>query len=207
MFNANEYNKAYKKKHATEIAEYNKSYYAKNKERLLFDKKSWRKNNMEKAKTQDKVKYYSDPQKAQERSIKWRKKNNDKYKDSSKKSDKKRRSTIKGRLNINIGNAIRFSLRTGKNNHHWESLVVFTVQELKQHLEKLFKSGMTWGNYGQWHIDHKIPISVFNFNSPEDIDFKRCWALSNLQPLWAPDNIRKFNKLTKPFQPSLTMTI
>jgi len=45
--------------------------------------------------------------------------------------------------------------------------------------------------------------SVFNFSKPEDMDFKRCWALSNLQPLWAADNFSKHAKLKKPFQPSM----
>jgi len=62
---------------------------------------------------------------------------------------------------------------------------------------------MTWDNYGKWHIDHVIPTSVFNFEKPEDDDFKRCWSLQNLQPLWALDNIKKGNKLEKPFQPKL----
>ena len=64
---------------------------------------------------------------------------------------------------------------------------------------------MIWGNYGDWHIDHKIPISAFNFTKPEHEDFKRCWALSNLQPLWAKDNISKNAKLEKHFQPSLAI--
>jgi hypothetical protein len=51
------------------------------------------------------------------------------------------------------------------------------------------------------------PITAFNFNTPEDIDFKRCWALSNLQPLWARDNLSKQNKLIKPFQPSLLLRL
>jgi hypothetical protein len=62
---------------------------------------------------------------------------------------------------------------------------------------------MTWENYGDWHIDHKIPVSAFNFSKASDIDFKRCWKLSNLQPLWAAQNVSKGNKLERPFQPSL----
>lgn len=199
--------KEYRKNHAAEITEYNKLYYVKNKERVLLDKKSWRRNNPEQAKIKDKMIYHSNPEKARERAIKWRSENHDKYMESSRKSDKKRRGTIRGKLNIVIGNAIRLSIRTGKDNQHWEGLVGFTVQELRHHLEKKFLSGMTWDNYGEWHIDHKIPISAFNFICPEDIDFKRCWALKNLQPLWAADNIRKFNKINKPFQPSLLIAI
>ena len=72
-----------------------------------------------------------------------------------------------------------------------------------KHIEKKFVSGMSWSNYGRWHIDHIKPISKFNFVKPEDEDFKRCWALKNLQPLWAEENLSKHNKLEKPIQPSL----
>ncbi len=64
---------------------------------------------------------------------------------------------------------------------------------------------MTWDNYGKWHIDHTIPISVFNFNRYTDIDFKRCWSLKNLSPMWAKENLVKHNKINEPFQPFLAM--
>jgi hypothetical protein len=92
-----------------------------------------------------------------------------------------------------------------KNGRKWQDLVGYSVDELRCHLEKQFNNGMTWELLlaGEIHIDHKIPVSAFNFSKPEDIDFKKCWALSNLQPLWKTDNIIKKDKLYKPFQPSL----
>jgi len=65
--------------------------------------------------------------------------------------------------------------------------------------------GYCWQDFleGKLHIDHKIPISAFNFTKSEHIDFKRCWALSNLQLLPARENIIKSNHLSKPFQPAL----
>ena len=63
---------------------------------------------------------------------------------------------------------------------------------------------MTWDNYGKvWHIDHKIPLAVFNYTRPEDIDFKLCWSLKNIAPLGAIENMKKGAKIEKPFQPSL----
>lgn len=50
---------------------------------------------------------------------------------------------------------------------------------------------MNWGNYGKWHIDHIKPICSFKINSYEDQAFKECWALQNLRPLWALDNLKK----------------
>jgi 5-methylcytosine-specific restriction endonuclease McrA len=66
---------------------------------------------------------------------------------------------------------------------------------------------MSWENYGKftWHIDHIIPVAVFNFSSFKDLDFKRCWALSNLQPLEAKKNHSKGCRVSKPFQPSLIL--
>lgn len=111
------------------------------------------------------------------------------------------------KLNSRISCAIRRTLMRNKNNRKWESLVKYTANDLKKHLEKQFKGNMNWGNYGKgegkWSIDHKIPISAFNFSKPDHIDFKRCWALSNLQPMWDKENTSKSNKLKQSFQPSL----
>ena len=56
---------------------------------------------------------------------------------------------------------------------------------------------MNWDNYGEWHVDHIIPKSSFNFSSKHDKEFKECWALDNLQPLWAEDNIAKSDKISR----------
>ncbi len=70
-----------------------------------------------------------------------------------------------------------------------------TPQFLKQYLEQKFLDGMSWNNYGYygWHIDHIIPIS---HAKNEDEIYKLC-HYTNLQPLWAKDNLTKNNKLTK----------
>ncbi len=59
-----------------------------------------------------------------------------------------------------------------------------------KHLEAQFIPGMTWSNYGRWHIDHRKPILEFEFKSYRDPAFQECWALANLRPLWAAENIR-----------------
>ena len=105
-----------------------------------------------------------------------------------------------------VRTAVRETLKNGnKNGRHWEGLVGYTVNDLKIHIEKQFTSGMSWENCGEWHLDHIIPKSVFNFTKPEHEDFKRCWSLKNLQPLWATDNLSKGSKLEKPFQPRLAL--
>jgi hypothetical protein len=86
------------------------------------------------------------------------------------------------------------ALRANKAGRSWESLVGYTLYDLKRHLEARFLPGMSWENYGAWHIDHIRPRASFTYTSPEDDAFKQCWALDNLQPLWAEDNIRKGHK-------------
>ncbi len=71
----------------------------------------------------------------------------------------------------------------------------YTVDELIQHLQSKFKKGMTWDNYGEWHIDHKIPDSYFKYKDLGDSEFQKCWALKNLQPLWAEENRKKSDRL------------
>ena|SRR3990167_2666119 len=83
-----------------------------------------------------------------------------------------------------------------KAGERWCSVVGYSIDELRGHLEPLFSDGMSWENYGEWHIDHIIPKSFFSFTSPEDAAFKQCWALTNLQPLWAEDNLSKSNRLS-----------
>ena len=70
-------------------------------------------------------------------------------------------------------------------------LLGYTIEELMSHLESLFTEGMTWDNYGEWHVDHKRPMTSFTFESTDDQGFKDCWRLDNLQPLWELDNLSK----------------
>lgn len=70
-------------------------------------------------------------------------------------------------------------------------LLGYTLEELMNHLEKQFTEGMTWDNYGEWHVDHKIPMSSFDFETTDDREFKLCWSLDNLRPLWEFDNLSK----------------
>ncbi len=117
----------------------------------------------------------------------------------------KYRSTLKGYLSHNISKGIGRSLKGNKASQHWEDIVGYTLEQLKRRLKRTMPDGYTWQDYlnGELHIDHKVPIAVFNFDKPEDIDFNRCWALKNLQLLPAKENMSKKDNLTKHFQPSL----
>lgn len=120
---------------------------------------------------------------------------------------KVRRARDKHVPSIRISNSVRSrvyeSLKRSWKSYSTFNLLGYSRDELMSHLEERFLPGMTWENYGPvWHIDHIVPLSAHNFVSSEDIDFKKAWALSNLQPLWASDNMSKGAKLSEPFQPS-----
>ena len=99
------------------------------------------------------------------------------------------RSAMKANLSARLRNRL-----INKNRKSTFDILDYTVDELKKHLESKFQSGMSWDNYGKWEIDHVTPDSWFKYNSFNDDDFKKSWALNNLQPLWAADNRAKSNK-------------
>lgn len=68
-----------------------------------------------------------------------------------------------------------------------------TLEELRQHLESGFHVGMNWQNYGDWHIDHIKPLSKFDLE--DKTEFLRAIHYTNLQPLWARDNLSKGDKI------------
>jgi hypothetical protein len=112
-----------------------------------------------------------------------------------KRYNRKNYNSISGSMRARINQ----SLKGGKLGKHWEELIGYSLEDLKEHLEKLFRKGMNWDNHslGGWHIDHIKPISYFNIESYDDKDFKKCWVLENLQPLWAEDNMIKGAKINE----------
>ena len=77
----------------------------------------------------------------------------------------------------------------GRSDGRLFSRLGYSIDELMSHLEAQFKPGMSWENYGKWHIDHIKPCALFN--QEDDAEFAECWSLNNLQPLWASENVRK----------------
>lgn len=71
-----------------------------------------------------------------------------------------------------------------------------TLAELRAHLESQFRDGMTWANLGKWHIDHAVPCSAFDLSKPDEQ--ARCFHYTNLQPLWARENLAKHDSLPTP---------
>lgn len=176
-------------------------------EKVKENYQRWYKANPEKIKERSRRWEKANPEKVKERKRCWERTNLEKRRKYARQSSKKRRNIPKGNLSCRMSKAIGTALRKNKAGRHWETLVDYTVDQLKRHLEKQFIEGMTWECFlkGEIHIDHIIPISKFNYENSGDLDFKRCWELKNLQPLWAKDNMTKGIKLTKNFQRGLLL--
>lgn len=114
-----------------------------------------------------------------------------KRKDYMLKWDREYRSQPKQRLDQRMKTAVAVALKGGKAGRSWETLLGFTLNELMAHIERQFMPGMSWDNMGEWHIDHIVPKSSFEYSTAEDADFRAAWALTNLRPLWALENWSK----------------
>ena len=109
-------------------------------------------------------------------------------------AEKRGKIDSKFRLNRSTSTLIWKALTGKKAGRKWEKLVGYTINDLTKHLEKQFDDKMSWDNYGiYWWVDHAKPRSLFKFETAEDPEFRRCWALSNLQPMERIINIQKGN--------------
>jgi hypothetical protein len=168
---------------------YQQDYSAKNKEKNNERSKKWIRDN---------------PIRSREKQNRWRVKNLERAREQGRRKASLRRSTAKGRLEDSISSGVNRGIVNGsKHGRRTFETLGYTRDELYSHLEAKFKDGMSFDNYGDWHIDHIVPLSAHNYETPDDIDFKRAWALENLQPLWKGENLKKSWKLNKAFQPSL----
>jgi hypothetical protein len=142
-----------------------KEYYYKNKESCIKSVTAYQKNNKHKVRTQQRVHHNE-------------------------------------RMKSDPGYAILKSLRTmvsaavkrgGKKCKRTMDLVGCSMDVLLRHLESKFLEGMSWSNYGSWHIDHKIPCAAFDMSIHEEQ--RKCFHYTNLQPLWGVDNQKKGAKI------------
>lgn len=100
------------------------------------------------------------------------------------------------RLGTIMSKGIYKSLKENKAEQHWETLVSYSLEDIKKHLEAQFDENMSWENMGEyWEIDHIIPINQFSDKTKqitaESREFKICWSLMNLRPLNWLENRRR----------------
>ncbi len=84
---------------------------------------------------------------------------------------------------------LRIVLKSNKKSKTTEKLIGCSFKFLKYYLQYKFKLGMSWDNYGKWHIDHIRPCASFDLSKAEEQS--KCFNYTNLQPLWAKENLRK----------------
>lgn len=175
------YQKEYRKNNKTKIRTYHKHYREKNAATIKAIKAAYAKTPTCK---QQQRRYYLSSKSIRNQRASARKKNDPAFK-----------------LRCNVSCAIASALKaknTSKGGRSWQLLVGYSTDQLREHLQRLWLPGMNWSNYGWssraekwWTIDHKIAQAHFHYSSPNDPQFKQCWALNNLQPMWSSDNFRK----------------
>lgn len=170
----------------------NKIYYLKNKEKLKKRQNDYYQANKESIR--DKV---NESRKNPEviiknRELRKRTNYNLKRKDAKNKwSKEKYTHDLHYRNSKRLRNRLRQSVKLNQTNSFIWDLVGCSLAEFKLYIESLFEEGMTWENHGVngWHYDHKKPCNLFNLILEEDQ--KVCFHYSNIQPLWAEDNLAK----------------
>ncbi len=201
-----EYDAVYRIKNSKKIKERQRRWYLENKDRLIAE-----------ANKRQAARWEKDPagerKKARERERARRKDNPEKVRAHRRQYESRRRREIvavalRGRVACMIRSAL--SRRgNGKGGKSWQKILPYTVDELRAHLDTTMPAGYSWADFlsGELHVDHKIPVVAHNFSGPDDLDFHRCWALTNLQLLPRFDNQSKQDRLSEPFQPALPLVI
>ena len=161
------YNKAYYEANKDKRKAYDKAYYEANKDKRKANYKAWYEANKDKKAAYQKA-----------------------NKDKRKSRIKNRRKTdtlfkLKGNLRARTSKA--FKSKGYKKESKTAKTLGASYKIVKKHLERQFTDGMNWENYGEWHVDHIIPLASAN---TKDELINLC-HFRNLQPLWAADNLSK----------------
>ncbi len=146
-------------------------------------RKQWRKNN---------------PEKSSESARRLRLKNLSRYRDRARLDQRKRRLILNNKIIDRLRSRIWMAFQHKRNCKRGRTVEMLgcSIADFKIYIESKFEVGMSWGNYGRsgWHIDHIIPCALFDLSKPEHQ--KRCFHFSNMQPMWASQNIRKGHRPT-----------
>lgn len=169
--------KDYRIKNKEAIYKIKQEYYKRNKEIISIVNADYRLNNKSKKALQSKNWYLKNKSSIINRVYNYKK--------------KRLKSDINFKVIENLRRRLNHALHGRTKSASTLTLLGCSIDDLKLHLESKFDNNMSWSNYGQWHIDHIIPCSKFDVTRIEEQ--QRCFHYSNLQPLWALDNIRKSN--------------
>ena len=200
----NEYMRKWRVLNKDKIKENNKKYRTTHKEKIKEIHKIWRDTHREEINTRERKKYKENPLSYNLASAKYRathkeqvKERNHKYKlnnrDKNSAYERKRRQEPLYKLKGNIRSLINISIKKKgyKKTNKVEEILGCSIEYFIEYLKKSFKEGMTIENHGKWHIDHIIPIS----SATTEEEVIKLNHYTNLQPLWAKENLQKWKKL------------
>jgi hypothetical protein len=154
----------------------------------------WKKDNIEKVRENKKIYYHKNSEKIIENSKLWRNKNIKSINLKRQKYIKSKRETdplFKMRQNLSNRTTIAFKVNRWNKKSKTQEMLGADYHTVFNHIQSKFKKGMSWDNHGEWHFDHIVPLASAK---TEDELIKLC-HYTNLQPLWAEENIRKGSKL------------
>ena len=202
-----EHNKTYREKNKKERNEYNKAYREKNKEKLKEKQKVYREANRERIKERNKAWCEKNKEKIKEKKKAWREANREETNKKNKvwreanryyqnEYNKERRKTDPlFKLKSNLRDASRRAWKGQTKNATTEKLLGCSYNDFKDYITAQFVGNMSWDNYGDaWHVDHIIPLATVEDVSQTELISSLC-HFSNLQPLFAEDNISKNDRL------------
>lgn len=193
---------AYQKANPEKTRAKNVRWNADNQDRASENKRRWNEANLEKRAELGAAWSAANPERVRQIKSRWKADN----REAVRAYEIERRSTPKLRLEDAVRAGVTRSISRGsKYGRKTFDLLGYSSAELRANIESKFLPGMTWENYAHdtWHIDHIIPLAAFNYETPDCPDFKRAWALTNLQPLWAFDNMSKGARLDHPSQAAI----
>ena len=185
--------------------EYDRQRYQDNKEKILERAKQYRQDNKERVAEYRKQHYQDNKEEILEQAKKYYQANKEKKKEYQQAHRAERNEYIRNRGKTDPVYALRHivssqvwnALKRNDGSKVGESVLQYlpyTMEELKEHLESQFEPWMTWSNRNEWHIDHIIPQSKLPYDSMSHPNFLKCWALENLQPLEAKENMSLGNR-------------
>ena len=177
--------KRYEEKNKIKISEKKKKYRQKNKEKMLERGRNYRENNRDKTREY----YLNNREREIARQRKYRRENKEKININLR---KKRKLNMEHRIKCNLRTRIWEAIKGNNKSQSTIDLLGCSISLLKEHLAVRFKDNMNWDNYGEWHIDHIRPCSSFDLSDPSQQ--QKCFHYTNLQPLWAKDNLSKGSK-------------
>jgi hypothetical protein len=182
--------KAYREANKDKIKVRNKAYREANKEKIKEINKAYREANKDKINARIKAYREANRDKERARQKAYREANREEI---NNRKNKRRKTDYLFKLRENISSLIRNSINkkgyTKKSKTY--KILGCTYKEFKKHIERQFTKGMTWDNYGKWHLDHIYPVA----KAKDEEELLRLNHYTNFQPLWAKDNISKKDKI------------